>query len=62
MFSLQKALGQDDRFFELLEASATEARASAQALRRFFQTTDQSRSLRPGQPRYSSPSTLLQRS
>jgi len=45
MFSLQKALGQDDRFFELLEASATEARASAQALRRFFQTTDQSRSL-----------------
>jgi len=45
MFSLQKALGQDDRFFELLEASATEARASAQALRQFFQTAQPVRSL-----------------
>src|SRR6266542_1680522 len=45
MFSLQKALAQDDRFFELLEASAAEARASAQALRQFFQTADQARTL-----------------
>ena len=45
MFSLQKALGKDDRFFDLLEASATEARASAQALTRFFQTPDAARSL-----------------
>ena len=45
MFSLQKALGQDDRFFELLEASATEAQASAQALRLFFQTPQSARSL-----------------
>ena len=45
MFSLQKALGQDDRFFELLEASATEAQASAQALRLFFQTPHRARSL-----------------
>ena len=45
MFSLQKALGQDDRFFELLEASATEARASTQALRQFFQAAAQARSL-----------------
>lgn len=45
MFSLQKALGKDDRFFDLLEASATEARASAQALTKFFQTPDAARSL-----------------
>ena len=45
MFSLQKALGKDDRFFNLLEASATEARASAQALTRFFQTPGPERSL-----------------
>ncbi len=45
MFSLQKALGQDDRFFELLEASATEAQASAKALRLFFQTPHSARSL-----------------
>src|ERR1043166_2787249 len=32
MFSLQKILGKDDKFFELLEASAEEARHSVQAL------------------------------
>jgi uncharacterized protein Yka (UPF0111/DUF47 family) len=32
MFSLQKILGQEDKFFSLLEASAEEARASVQAL------------------------------
>ena len=45
MFSLQKALGRDDRFFDLLEAGATEAQASAQALTRFFQATGTARSL-----------------
>jgi len=34
MFSLQKLLGKDDKFFALLEASAEEARASVQALNR----------------------------
>ena len=34
MFSLQKLLGEDDKFFTLLEASAEECRASVQALRR----------------------------
>lgn len=34
MFSLQKLLGKDDRFFELLEASAEQARDSVQALNR----------------------------
>ena len=32
MFSLQKLLGKEDKFFTLLEASAEEARASVQAL------------------------------
>jgi len=32
MFSLQKLLGKEDKFFDLLEAGAEEARASAQAL------------------------------
>jgi len=45
MFSLQKALAQDDRFFDLLEASAEQARASAQALIRFFKSPDQAKSL-----------------
>ena len=45
MFSLQKALGKEDRFFELLEAGANEARVSAQALTKFFQTPDAARSL-----------------
>jgi uncharacterized protein Yka (UPF0111/DUF47 family) len=34
MFSLQKLLGQDDKFFTLLEASAEECRASVEALKR----------------------------
>jgi uncharacterized protein len=37
MISLQKLLGKDDRFFNLLEASAAEARASVQALKRLLQ-------------------------
>jgi len=45
MFSLQKALGRDDRFFDLLEAGATEAQTSAQALNKFFQATGAARSL-----------------
>lgn len=45
MFSLQKALSKDERFFELLEASVEQARASAQALARFFQSPDQGKSL-----------------
>src|SRR5512135_3079511 len=32
MFSLQKLLGKEDKFFTLLEASAEEARSSVQAL------------------------------
>lgn len=34
MFSLQKMLSKDDKFFDLLEASAEEARSSVQALTR----------------------------
>ncbi|MGA2658390.1 MAG: DUF47 family protein [Verrucomicrobiota bacterium] len=34
MFSLQKLFSRDDQFFELLEASAEECRASVQALKR----------------------------
>jgi uncharacterized protein Yka (UPF0111/DUF47 family) len=45
MFSLQKALGRDDRFFDLLEAGATEAQASARALTQFFQAAGTARSL-----------------
>lgn len=36
MFSLQKLLSKDDRFFDLLEASAKEARHSVQALNRIL--------------------------
>ena len=45
MFSLQQALGKEDKFFELLEASAEQARASVQALIKFFQSTDAAKSL-----------------
>ena len=38
MFSLQKFLGKDDKFFTLLEASAEEARTSVQALNRLLQS------------------------
>ncbi|MBI5387885.1 MAG: DUF47 family protein [Verrucomicrobia bacterium] len=37
MISLQKLLGKDDKFFNLLEASAEEGRASAHALRRLLE-------------------------
>jgi len=36
MFSLQKLLGKDDKFFDLLEASAEEARHSVQALNKML--------------------------
>jgi uncharacterized protein len=36
MFSLQKLLGKDDKFFSLLEASAEEGRASVLALKRIL--------------------------
>jgi uncharacterized protein Yka (UPF0111/DUF47 family) len=41
MFSLQKLLGKEDKFFDLLEASAEEARASVQALIKLTRTPDQ---------------------
>ncbi len=45
MFSLQRLFGKEDRFFELLERSAEEARASVQALARFLKNPDQVRTL-----------------
>ena len=41
MFSLQKLLGKEDKFFDLLEASAEEARASVQALVKLNKNPDQ---------------------
>jgi uncharacterized protein len=41
MFSLQKLLGKEDKFFTLLEASAQEARASVQALVKLSRSLDQ---------------------
>jgi uncharacterized protein Yka (UPF0111/DUF47 family) len=41
MFSLQKLLGKEDKFFDLLEASAEEARASVQALVKLTKNPDQ---------------------
>ena len=43
MFSLQRLLGKEDRFFTLLEASAEEARASVQALVNLSKSLDQTR-------------------
>jgi uncharacterized protein Yka (UPF0111/DUF47 family) len=40
MFSLQRLLGREDVFFDLLEASAEESRKSVQALTRFMQNPD----------------------
>ena len=37
MFSLKKLLGKDERFFDLLEAGAEEARASVELLSRYLQ-------------------------
>ena len=45
MFSLQRLFGKEDKFFDLLEASAQEARTSVQALVRFSQVPDQPGSL-----------------
>jgi uncharacterized protein len=45
MFSLQKFLGKDDNFFNLLEASAEEARHSVQVLNRVLAHTNQAPSL-----------------
>jgi len=45
MFSLQKAVGKEDKFFELLEASALQAQASARALVKFSQSPDPAKSL-----------------
>jgi len=41
MFSLQRLLGKEDKFFSLLEASAQEARTSVQALVKLSKTFDQ---------------------
>ena len=41
MFSLQKLLGKEDKFFTLLEASAEEARGSVQALVKLSKDLDQ---------------------
>lgn len=41
MFSLQKLLGKEDKFFTLLEASAQEARSSVQALVKLSKDWDQ---------------------
>jgi uncharacterized protein Yka (UPF0111/DUF47 family) len=45
MISLQKLLGKEERFFELLEASAEEARASVQLLIQLLKAPDQAGSL-----------------
>lgn len=45
MFSLQKFLGKDDKFFGLLEASATEARHCVQALTRILSAPTKTPSL-----------------
>jgi len=41
MFSLQRLLGKEDKFFSMLEASAEEARTSVQALVRLSKNLDQ---------------------
>jgi len=41
MFSLQRMLGKEDKFFDLLEASGGEARNSIQALKTFLQNPQQ---------------------
>src|SRR3954454_7986559 len=45
MFSLQRLLGREDTFFELLEASADESRHSIQALINFVKNPKEIRSL-----------------
>jgi uncharacterized protein Yka (UPF0111/DUF47 family) len=45
MFSLQKLLGKDDKFFRLMEESAEECRISVQSLITLFNTPEEKRSL-----------------
>jgi uncharacterized protein Yka (UPF0111/DUF47 family) len=45
MFSLQKLLGKEDKFFSLLEASAAEGRASVQALLKLLKNPNRERTL-----------------
>ena len=45
MFSIQKFFAKDDRFFELLSASAEESRVSVQALGQILQTSQPADSL-----------------
>ena len=45
MFSLQRLLGKEDKFFDLLEASAQESRTSVQALIRFMKNQDELKTL-----------------
>jgi uncharacterized protein Yka (UPF0111/DUF47 family) len=45
MFSLQKLMGKDDKFFRLLEACADEARSSISHLKELFKTPGAKRSL-----------------
>jgi uncharacterized protein len=45
MFSLQRFLGKEDRFFDLLEASAAEACTSVRALSSFLKRPDEVKSL-----------------
>src|SRR3954464_15633640 len=45
MFSLQQVIGKDDKFFQLMEGSAEEARASIEALGKLLKHPDGARSL-----------------
>jgi uncharacterized protein len=45
MFSLQRLLGKEDKFFDLLEASANEAHKSAQALTNFLENPQKAKTL-----------------
>ncbi len=45
MFSLQRIFGRGDRFFELLESSADEARRAAQAVRRLIEAPENGQTL-----------------
>ena len=45
MFSLQKLLGKDDKFFRLMEGSAEEARTSIRSLSEMLKASDGKRSL-----------------
>lgn len=45
MFSLQKLLGKEDKFFDLLEASAREGCSSVEALKKLIQSPETTKSL-----------------